>query len=330
METSVQRPVVLARGEGVGGEVALRRRGEVLELIVAGVFAMDSAHTGTERALARLALEHLGSDAAGVRVVIGGLGLGFTLGTVLAERAVARVRVVELEPLLPRWAADGLLGEVGEWLADPRVRVEVGDVHEVVAGLPTGGTDLILLDVDNGPGFLVHPGNAALYRRPFLAVAAAALRPGGVLAIWSADPAPTLSGKLRRVLGECTEVELPVQRDGREFTYLIYLARRGSTWHDAAAGTERSSSGPGPGPGARPREEVRPGTDQLDGIDRLDVDHTDRGGPGVPPAHVTAGGQDRAQALDHGRGDDLSGHEHGHPRRVGNDRLGGDPTRRSP
>jgi spermidine synthase len=199
----------------------------VLELIVAGVFTMDSAHTGTERALADLAVRHLRpAPAAGLRALVGGFGLGHTLAALLERDEVTAVQVVELEPLLPQWAAEGLLGATGLLLGDPRVVVQVGDVAEMVAGLPAGGIDVLLLDVDNGPGFLVHPGNAPLYRRPFLTAAAAALRPGGVLAVWSADPAPDLASELRAACGECTEVPLPVHRDGRDLTYVVYLARR--------------------------------------------------------------------------------------------------------
>jgi spermidine synthase len=222
---------MVARGAGVAGEVALRRRGDVLELIVAGVFAMDSAHTATERALALLALRHLGLPEkphapAEVRAVVGGLGLGYTLDALLTAPAVTAVHVVELEPLLPRWAADGFLGDAGTLLNDPRVRVEVGDIRKVVTALPPNGTDLVLLDVDNGPDFLVHPGNAQLYRGPFLATAARALRPGGVLAVWSADPAPALAGRLRVALGECTVADLPVRREGRDLVYSVFLARK--------------------------------------------------------------------------------------------------------
>ncbi len=220
-------PTVLARADTARGEIVLRRRGTVLELIVAGVFAMDSAHTGTERALAALALERVRGSADrpdGLHLVVAGLGLGYTLATVLADPGVATVDLIELDEHLVGWARDGLVQPAGRALEDPRVSVQVADVRDAVAGLATAATDVLLLDVDNGPGFLVHPGNADVYRPPFLTEAARVLRPGGVLAVWSADPAPELSTALHAVLGSCQEVRRPVQRDGREFEYSIYLA----------------------------------------------------------------------------------------------------------
>jgi hypothetical protein len=79
--------------------------------------------------------------------------------------------------------------------------------------------------VDNGPGFLTHPGNTAVYSPPFLVAASRALVRGGVLGVWSADPAPELAVALERACGECEEVLLDVTRDGRTFTYAVYLAR---------------------------------------------------------------------------------------------------------
>ena len=219
---------MLARAEGPQGETVLRRRGDVTELVVNGVFAMDSEQTTTEAALATLALARLPPDGP-LRVCVGGLGLGVTARTLLADPRVARVDVVELDAALAGWVRAGLVpGAVG-LLADPRVRLHVGDVAAVVPSLPAGGLDAVLLDVDNGPEFLVHDANAALYRREFLAAAAATLRAGGVLAVWSADPSPALAAALDAACGECEAVELPVRRGRHEFRYAVYLARRTRT-----------------------------------------------------------------------------------------------------
>ena len=221
----------LGRAEGPRGEVALRRRttddgGTHLELVVDGVFAMDDVDTTTERALAAEALRRLpGRD---LRVLVGGLGLGWTAATALAEPRVGAVEVVELPPALVRWAEEGRLPALLP--GDPRLRLRTGDVADVLAE-HDGRWDTVLLDVDNGPGFLVHPSNDALYRPAGLAAAVAALRPSGVLAIWSSTPAPRLRESLAR-LPTTTDVEqllLPVARDGREFTYAIVLARRSAT-----------------------------------------------------------------------------------------------------
>lgn len=232
---------VVARADGVGGELVLRRRGAVAELIVDGVFAMDSAHTATEEALATLALARLAPDAQGLRVVVGGLGLGYTTAAVLADPRVSTVDVVELEPALVGWIRGGLAGPAYQVprrssaparapapacgvLADPRVRVHLGDVRAVIPAFGHGVADLVLLDVDNGPGFLVHGDNAGLYRPGFLAEAAATLRPGGVLAVWSADPAPELHRALETVCARCDEVLFDVEREGRAYVHALYIA----------------------------------------------------------------------------------------------------------
>jgi spermidine synthase len=220
----------LGRAAGAHGEVALRRRGTVTELIVDGVFAMDDVDTTTEQALATEALRRC--PGTGLRVLVGGLGLGWTSATALADPRVAAVDVAELQPAVVRWAGDGLLPGLPELPAD-RLRLVVGDVADVLAGAP-GHWDAVLLDVDNGPAFLVHRTNAGLYAGAGLRTALGALRPGGVLAIWSSEPAPELADRLR-ALPEATGVEhllQPVERDGRRFDYAIVVARRAQSRPD--------------------------------------------------------------------------------------------------
>lgn len=214
--------VVVARASDEHGEIALARRGEVVELVVDGAFAMDTVHTATERALATLALARVPGD--GLRTFVGGLGLGFTARALLDEPRVAHVDVVELHAPLVAWARAGLVPPLAGLLDDARVTVSVGDVLDAVPGLAPGTVDALLLDVDNGPGFLIHPQNAEIYRARFLAAAARALTPRGVLAVWSADPAPELADGLAAACGTVEAVALDVARDGREFQYVVYLA----------------------------------------------------------------------------------------------------------
>jgi spermidine synthase len=188
--------VQLGRESDGGSELALLRRGEVVQLVVDGVFAMDTAHTATERALAERALARL--RGARLQVLVGGLGLGFTTAALLADRRVSRVVVVELHAPLVRWMRQGLVPHAAGLLEDPRVEVTVADVADAVPALPAGSLDALLLDVDNGPGFLVHAGNTRVYSPPFLTAAARTLRRGGVLGVWSADPAPDLALALER------------------------------------------------------------------------------------------------------------------------------------
>ncbi|HEX6447248.1 MAG TPA: spermidine synthase [Streptosporangiales bacterium] len=223
---------VLGRADGaLGGEVVLRSRpdgagGTVYELVVDGVFAMDSVDTSTERALATAALARV--PGRRVDVVAGGLGLGYTVRALLDDPRVGRVEVIELEAPLVEWLrADAVPGMAGV-LRDPRVHVRVGDVRTLLPTLSAASVDAVLLDVDNGPGFLVHRANAAVYEDTFLRACLARLRAGGVLAVWSSDPVPALRARLSDLAGECEELPLLVERDGHRFDYVLYLATRPS------------------------------------------------------------------------------------------------------
>lgn len=215
--------IVLGRAEDEHGEIVLARRDDVFELVVDGVFAMDTAHTATEESLAELALSRVRGQ--GLRILVGGLGLGFTTATLLGDARVGSVDVIELHASVVSWLRQGLVPSAKGLLDDPRLTVRIGDVLDVVPALPRATLDALLLDVDNGPGFLTHPANTAVYAPPFLVAAARALRRGGVLGVWSADAAPELAVALERACGECEEILLDVTRDGRTFTYAVYLAR---------------------------------------------------------------------------------------------------------
>jgi len=216
----------LARASSSIGEVALRRRGAVTELIVNGTFVMDTVDVSTE---VELATGTLSQHPAPDRVLVGGLGLGFTAATVLADPRVRQVKVVEIAEPLVEWAETGLLPTD---LADPRVYLRAGDVGEVLRG--GDRWDLILLDVDNGPGFLVREDNAGLYSEAGVSTAYRALAPGGVLAIWSSHLAPELVETMRVVgagargagRGNVQEIVRTIVREGRSFEYAIYLLRR--------------------------------------------------------------------------------------------------------
>ncbi len=219
----------LAREDTPDGEVALRRRGEVLELVVDGAFAMDTVDTSSE---VLLATEALRRHRAPGRVLVGGLGLGFTTRAVLADPRVAQVDVVELAAPLVRWALDGVAPELAG-LSGARCALHVADVADVLGGSvpPNGPWDVVLLDVDNGPGFLVHAGNAGLYEAAGLDAARSVLAPGGLLVIWSSHVAPTLLAGLHGVAEPTDTVDqtvLTVQREGRAFDYALYSLARGA------------------------------------------------------------------------------------------------------
>jgi spermidine synthase len=228
--------VELARAESARGEVVLRERRDpddpegtrVLELRVNGVFVMDTLETSTERQLARAALDRVESPRS---VVIGGLGLGFTLHEVLDDHRVERVVVVEIEDALVRWMRNGTVPHGPSFLADERLHVVIADIRMAMAEATPSAHDLVLLDVDNGPGYLVHLDNAQVYRREFLAQVAATLRPGGTLVVWSSSESPELADELAEVFGAVEPVPYDVSLahgagQVREERYWLYLAQR--------------------------------------------------------------------------------------------------------
>lgn len=219
--------VEIARAESDRGELVLRERRDengpsTLELRANGVFVMDTLETGTEQALAENALLAVDDPRA---VVVGGLGLGFTMHQVLADSRVEKCAVVEIEEALVRWMRDGTIPHGPAMLADERVTVVVADIAVAMAEAPPASYDLVLLDVDNGPGYLVHDANAQLYREPFLRSAKDVLRPGGAIAIWSAARAPELEEALRSVFGEAHGHAHDVLLQDRDEKYWLYVAR---------------------------------------------------------------------------------------------------------
>lgn len=195
------------------GELVLRRRrvlalgGEtVWEVKLAGDLLMSSLVNDSERALAGLALAALGGRPADV--LIGGLGLGHTVAAALAAPGVRSLTVVELLPAVIEWHRCGLVPLGKELSRDPRCRFVAGDFFALLsspAGLeapPVPGAalarwDAVLIDIDHTPDSLLHPSHARFYEPAGLRRAAERLRPGGVLALWSADPpAPGFTARL--------------------------------------------------------------------------------------------------------------------------------------
>ena len=217
----------IARSQSGRGELVLRERRAdglppVLELRANGVFVMDSRETSTEVALARAALEQVADPRD---VVVGGLGLGYTLQTVLGDPRVELVSVVEIEESLVRWMRDGTIPHGPGLLADRRVRVINADLAMAVAEA-RGRHDVVLLDVDNGPGYLVHESNGSLYEVPFLTRLYSMLNPGGVVAVWSAARSPELETALAEAFDTVETQALPVTLQDREEFYWLHLARR--------------------------------------------------------------------------------------------------------
>jgi len=213
-----------AQVPGDGGDLRLMRRGAEHSIMTGGIELMNSRLSGSEEALATLAFARIG-DRPGARVLIGGLGMGFTLRAALAVfRPDAEILVAELVPAVIAWAR-GPLGELyGESLSDPRAKIHEGDVGAVI-GREEAAFDAILLDVDNGPGGLSRKENDGLYSPAGLAAAKRALRPGGVLEVWSSTRDNGFTKRLKQAGYAVEEVGVRAHK-GRGARHVIWLATR--------------------------------------------------------------------------------------------------------
>lgn len=206
---------------GNGGELRLYRRGEEFSITLVGRGKLMSSRVhDSEEALGELACARV-ADRAQPRVLIGGLGMGFTLAAALkALGPTAEVVVAELVPEVVQWNR-GLLGEpAGHPLRDARVTVRVGDVGRILRK-ERRAFDAIVLDVDNGPEGLTRKANDWLYSS---SAAFDALRPQGVLGVWSAGPDAGFSDRLRRVGCAVEEVVVRGHGPGKGARHTIWLA----------------------------------------------------------------------------------------------------------
>lgn len=211
----------VARSTSPRGEVVVRRRDdETLELRVNGMFVMGTAENSTERRLAQAALR-LTSDPR--RVLVGGLGLGTTLRELLADPRIEQVVVAEVEPVVVDWMRDGTLPGA-DLLTDSRVSIHVDDVRRVVAATESRSVDAVLLDVDNGPDYLVYDANAPIYQIEFLRDCRRVLRERGALAVWSSTPSAQLAEAVTTVFGDCNSEKVPVDLQGRAEHYWLFTA----------------------------------------------------------------------------------------------------------
>ena len=203
----------------------LMRRGGEYSIRLDGAELMNSRLSGSERALAELACAAV-ADRPAPRLLIGGLGMGFTLSAALAALGpAARVEVAELVPAVVDWARGPMAAVVGDCLADPRVVVTIGDVAAVVRAA-AGRYDAIALDVDNGPDGFVRAANDALYSARGLAAARRALRPRGVLAVWSAAPDDRFARRLDQAGFAVAEKRVRANGAGGGARHLIWLATK--------------------------------------------------------------------------------------------------------
>ena len=205
-----------------GGELRLLRRGGEYSIMAGAITLMSSRMSGSEVSLAEVACDRL-RGRKNCRMLIGGYGMGFTLRAVLTGlRADARIVVAELVPKVLDWARGPMVGLTAGCLDDPRVSVRDGDVGDAIAA-GRGGFDAILLDVDNGPDGLSRSANDRLYDLRGLLAARAALRPKGLLAVWSAAPNKVFVDRLGHAGFAVEEVKARANK-GRGGRHIIWIA----------------------------------------------------------------------------------------------------------
>jgi len=214
---------VIERTEGRSGELVLRRSRGHLEVILNGAFLISTENDASSRAMVTAALPHLEGDR--LEVLIGGLGLGYALDEALAQPRVARVTVAELEPTVVRWFRAHAAGRAERAAAGEcagRARIACADVAELLRR-GAGSFDLVSLDTDNGPAWLVRDANAGLYDVEGVRLVAAALRSGGAAVFWSPDRYPAFEEVLTRVFAHIVaEPAFDVVR-GRRHEYTMYV-----------------------------------------------------------------------------------------------------------
>jgi spermidine synthase len=209
-----------------GDKLDLYSRGEDFMIVLDRNELMSTRMNGSEIALAEMTLDRLKGNAA-PHVLIGGYGMGFTLRAALAMMGPkAKASVAELVPEIIEWARGPMAAVADGCLDDPRVRLIMGDVGEVISGA-NAQYDAILLDVDNGPDGLTRVGNDGLYTPAGLAAAKRALKPGGILAVWSAGDDAKFTKRMGQAGFKVEEVAVRARSNGKGPRHVIWFGRKG-------------------------------------------------------------------------------------------------------
>ena len=210
---------------GGDGELRLMQRGKEFSIRLGQNELMNSRLSGSEEALATLVCEKIQSRKA-PKILIGGLGMGFTLRAALgALGPEARVMVAELVPAVVKWARGEMADVFGESLTDPRVTIREADVGELMRS-GANSFDAVLLDVDNGPEGLTRSANDELYGTVGLNRAHNALINSGVFAVWSATPNASFSLRLRKAGFDVEEVKVRANGSRGGAKHIIWIATR--------------------------------------------------------------------------------------------------------
>lgn len=210
-----------------GAELTLYRRGGDFMIVLDRNELMSSRMSGSEEALANMTCERL-RGRKNLHLLVGGYGMGFTLRAALAALdGAAQITVAELVPEIIAWARGPMAELAAGCLDDPRVCLVHADVADVIAAAP-GEYDAILLDVDNGPDGLVRQANDRLYSAQGLSAAISALKPGGVLAIWSAGPDAAFARRLAQTGLAVDEVRVRARSNGKGPQHVIWFVQKRS------------------------------------------------------------------------------------------------------
>jgi spermidine synthase len=213
----------LGRAPVGDSELVLAQRGDEFAIRMRGAELMNSRQHASEETLGRLGCEGLGKTP-GARVLIGGLGMGFTTRAALdALPRDAAVTVVELVPEVIAWNREHLGHLAGKPLDDPRVHVQVGDVAQAIAATRQPW-HAILLDVDNGPDAFTTPANARLYGIKGLMATRPALVPGGTLGVWSVENDAKFTDRMRGV-GFAVDRHFVLARPNSKIKHVVWIAR---------------------------------------------------------------------------------------------------------
>jgi spermidine synthase len=220
----VKRPELIATAAiPGGGELRLLQRGADFMIVLDRNELMNTRMSGSEEALATMTCARL-AKVKPPKLLIGGYGMGFTLRAALANLGPsAEVTVAELVPQIIDWARGPMQQLTAKGLNDPRVRIVVSDVAPLISDA-SKAFDAILLDVDNGPDGLTLPSNDRLYSVAGLEAAKRALRPGGILAVWSAGPDPAFTRKLAKAGFAVEEAVVRARSNGKGPRHVIWFA----------------------------------------------------------------------------------------------------------
>ncbi|MGI5920907.1 MAG: hypothetical protein ACOX6I_04150 [Syntrophomonadaceae bacterium] len=193
-----------------------------MEMVIDGIFIMASYNHLSSELMIRKALQYIGET--NIDILVGGLGMGFTIQEACSHTNVRSIDVVEIQPAIVEWNHKELRDYNGGCLEDSRVKVIVDDFYDYVT-MTKEHYDIIAMDIDNGPMMLVKADNERVYNREFFTRVKAVMKAAGIFVIWSCNPEPELLNTARQVFAECFMEQVVEEHSGRSVPYYLYFAR---------------------------------------------------------------------------------------------------------